>query len=101
MDGVIATNTTISRTGLEKSVVANETGGLSGAPLERRSDSIIDYLSLNLQGAIPIIGVGGITDQASAQAKFKAGASLLQIYTGFIYQGPKLISEALKASAEQ
>jgi len=101
MDGVIATNTTISRAGVEKSILVNEAGGLSGAPLERRSENIINSLSQNLQGAIPIIGVGGITDHASAQTKFKAGASLLQIYTGFIYQGPKLISEALKASAEQ
>ncbi|MBN4053287.1 quinone-dependent dihydroorotate dehydrogenase [Haliea sp. AH-315-K21] len=101
MDGVIATNTTISRTGVNDSVFANEAGGLSGVPLARDSTTIVSILQQNLQGTIPIIGVGGISDHASAQAKYKAGASLLQIYTGFIYQGPKLISEALTANGEQ
>lgn len=97
MDGVIATNTTISKDGLNESVLANEAGGLSGKPLAKQSESIVKILRKYLQGTIPIIGVGGITNQASAEAKFKAGASLLQIYTGFIYHGPKLISEALNA----
>lgn len=96
MDGVIATNTTISRTGLHESAMVNETGGLSGAPLAVKSTSIVKILKQNLQDAMPIIGVGGITDQASAQEKYDAGASLLQLYTGFIYQGPKLIEAALK-----
>lgn len=97
IDGVIATNTTISRTDLRESESSNETGGLSGAPLASRSTSIIKILNQHLQNTIPIIGVGGIMDTLSAQDKFKAGASLLQIYTGFIYHGPKLIEEALKA----
>ena len=100
MDGVVATNTTISRKGLNETLLADETGGLSGEPLATQSESIVKILRNHLQGAIPIIGVGGITDQASAQAKLKAGASLLQIYTGFIYKGPKLIGEALKAKQE-
>ena len=100
MDGVIATNTTISRDGLYESTLTNEAGGLSGKPLANQSVSIVKILRKYLQGTIPIIGVGGITDQASAEAKIKAGASLLQIYTGFIYHGPNLISEALKGKAE-
>ncbi len=100
MDGVIATNTTIHRNGIDESALANEAGGLSGAPLAGPSENILNILSEHLQSAIPIIGVGGITDYASAEAKYKAGASLLQIYTGFIYQGPMLISEAMKASGE-
>ncbi|MDG2091543.1 MAG: quinone-dependent dihydroorotate dehydrogenase [Gammaproteobacteria bacterium] len=100
MDGVVATNTTISRQGLNETVLVNEAGGLSGEPLAAQSESIVKILRNHLHGTIPIIGVGGITDQASAQAKLKAGASLLQIYTGFIYKGPKLIGEALKAKQE-
>ena len=100
MDGVIATNTTISREGLTEPVLTNEAGGLSGEPLARQSESIVKILKKDLQGAIPIVGVGGITNEHSAQAKFKAGASLLQIYTGFIYHGPKLIGEALKAKKD-
>ncbi len=95
MDGVIATNTTISRAGLHESIMANESGGLSGAPLAAKSTSIVRLLKQNLQNTMPIIGVGGITDYASAQEKFRAGASLLQLYTGFIYRGPKLIEEVL------
>lgn len=93
IDGVIASNTTISRNDVSTSVYAEETGGLSGLPLARLADNVIKVLHKNLQGAIPIIGVGGISTKASAQAKYKAGANLLQIYTGFIYKGPDLISE--------
>lgn len=100
MDGVIATNTTISRDGLYDSALAHEAGGLSGKPLANRSVLIVKTLRKYLQGTIPIIGVGGITDQASAEAKIKAGANLLQIYTGFIYHGPKLIGQALKEKDE-
>ena len=98
MDGVIATNTTISRSGVEDSVLHTEGGGLSGEPLEHASLRIVQSLQQHLRGTIPIIGVGGIHDQASAKNKYEAGATLVQIYTGFIYQGPKLITDAVKAS---
>jgi len=90
MDGVIATNTTLSRDGLEDRQ-AGEAGGLSGKPLQDRSTKVIELLCKTLQRQIPIIGVGGIDSVESAEAKLKAGASLIQIYTGFIYQGPGLI----------
>jgi dihydroorotate dehydrogenase len=99
MDGVIAGNTTISRAGVEDSAFSNEAGGLSGVPLEARSMDIVNKLNQHLRGTIPIIGVGGIHDYASAERKYKAGAELLQLYTGFIYRGPKLITEAIKASS--
>ena len=101
IDGVIATNTTISRAGLHESVEANESGGLSGAPLAAKSTSIVRLLRQSLQSTMPIVGVGGITDHASAQEKYKAGASLLQLYTGFIYHGPSLIEEILAVGDEQ
>jgi dihydroorotate dehydrogenase len=96
MDGVIATNTTISRPDLNASTLATESGGLSGAPLASMSTNIVKILSQYLQNTIPIIGVGGITNHQSAQEKYNAGASLLQVYTGFIYRGPKLIAEAVR-----
>lgn len=90
MDGVIATNTTLSRTGLS-SVHADETGGLSGLPLQDKSTHVIQQLSQALDGHMPIIGVGGIDSPESAKAKLEAGASLVQLYTSFIYQGPSLV----------
>tara|TARA_R110001583_G_scaffold67409_1_gene192707 strand:+ start:429 stop:1448 length:1020 start_codon:yes stop_codon:yes gene_type:complete len=97
MDGVIATNTTLERTGVKSSAVADESGGLSGAPLRQRSTEVIAALAQVLQGRLPIIGVGGICDGMDAREKIAAGASLVQIYSGFIYRGPKLISEAAEA----
>lgn len=88
--GVIATNTTISRDGLS-SENKNETGGLSGKPLTKKSTEIIRFLSENSQKAFPIIGVGGIHSAEDAIEKLEAGASLVQLYTGFIYEGPELI----------
>lgn len=96
IDGVIATNTTLSRAGVENSVFAHEAGGLSGAPFTEKSTAIITQLYALLQHRIPIIGVGGIMDVKSAQEKFTAGAQLLQIYTGFIYEGPVLIQQLVK-----
>lgn len=93
IDGVIATNTTISRLGIEHLPVARESGGLSGAPLTQRATAIIHQLHYLLQGAIPIIGVGGIMSVNDAQDKLKAGASLIQLYTGLIYQGPDLVKK--------
>ncbi len=95
IDGVCATNTTVSREQIESHPLASETGGLSGMPLQTLSTEIISSLYKNLQGEIPIIGVGGIHNAESAQEKLDAGASLVQLYTGFIYRGPKLISEIL------
>lgn len=97
VDGVIATNTTISREGVEHSVYANEAGGLSGAPVRDKSTAVIKVLARCLDGKIPIIGVGGILCGADAKEKIDAGASLVQLYSGFIYRGPGLIDEIVEA----
>jgi dihydroorotate dehydrogenase len=94
--GVIATNTTIERPNL-LSENKNETGGLSGKPLMDRSTEVIRFLSLHSQNAFPIIGVGGIHSVQDAMDKLEAGASLIQLYTGFIYEGPKLIKDINQA----
>jgi len=96
LDGIIATNTTINRDNL-KSVNKNELGGLSGKPLTSRSTEVIKFISKNSNKTIPIIGVGGINTVADALEKFDAGADLIQIYTGFIYEGPNLIKSINKA----
>lgn len=97
IDGVIATNTTISRSGIEYLPVAQESGGLSGAPLTQRATAIIRQLHDLLQGAVPIIGVGGIMSADDAEDKLKSGASLVQLYTGLIYRGPDLVKEIARA----
>ncbi|APG58915.1 quinone-dependent dihydroorotate dehydrogenase [Christiangramia salexigens] len=94
--GVIATNTTISREGL-KSADKNEMGGLSGKPLTKRSTEVIRFLSEKSGKAFPIIGVGGIHSAEDALEKLEAGASLVQLYTGFIYEGPALIKQINQA----
>ena len=94
--GVIATNTTISRSGL-KSCNQTETGGLSGKPLTSRSTEVIRFLSQKSNKAFPIIGVGGIHTAEDALEKLEAGASLIQLYTGFIYEGPALVKKINKA----
>ncbi len=94
--GLIATNTTISREGLQ-SENKIETGGLSGKPLTSRSTEVIRFLSEKSNKAFPIIGVGGIHSAKDALEKLEAGASLVQLYTGFIYEGPKLVSDINKA----
>ncbi|WP_418509534.1 quinone-dependent dihydroorotate dehydrogenase [Corallibacter sp.] len=96
IDGVIATNTTISREGL-KSENKKEIGGLSGKPLTNRSTEVIRFLSEQSNKAFPIIGVGGIHSAKDALEKIDAGADLVQLYTGFIYEGPKLIRDINKA----
>src|SRR5690625_1456012 len=96
IDGVIATNTTIGREGL-KSTNKKEAGGLSGKPLTARSTEVIRFLNKSSKGEFPIIGVGGIHSADDALEKLDAGASLVQLYTGFIYNGPKLIAEINKA----
>jgi dihydroorotate dehydrogenase len=97
IDALIATNTTISREGVEGDPQSPEAGGLSGRPLMARSTAVLGKLSRALGGAVPLIGVGGITTGADAHAKIAAGASLVQIYTGFIYRGPGLIGDARRA----
>lgn len=96
--GVIATNTTISRKGLvSQASLVNQTGGLSGKPLTNRSTEVIRFLAEKSNHAFPIIGVGGIHSVADALEKLDAGASLIQLYTGFVYEGPKLIKDINKA----
>lgn len=96
IDGVIATNTTLDRTLVEGMKFANEAGGLSGRPLQSRSTEVIKQLYQELGEQIPIIGVGGIDSYISAKEKLLAGAKLVQLYSGFIYQGPKLVSDIVK-----
>lgn len=93
LDGVIATNTTLARDVVKTHPLANEAGGLSGAPLTTRATEVIAALRAALPASIPIIGVGGVLSAADAKAKLNAGASLVQLYTGLVYRGPALISE--------
>lgn len=98
IDGVIATNTTIARTNLKSSILLSEQqGGLSGKPLKDRSTEVIRFLAEKSNNAFPIIGVGGIHSAADAIEKLDAGASLIQLWTGFVYEGPSLIKEINKA----
>ncbi|MDD2159547.1 quinone-dependent dihydroorotate dehydrogenase [Pseudomonas sp. MIL19] len=99
MDAVIATNTTLSREGVHGLECADEAGGLSGAPVRDQSTHIVQVLASELKGRLPIIAVGGITEGKHAAEKIAAGASLVQIYSGFIYKGPALIREAVDAIA--
>ena len=97
IDGVIATNTTLSREGVEGLEHGEEMGGLSGAPVKEKSTEVIKLLAKALDNKLPIIGVGGISNGADAKEKIDAGAKLVQVYTGFIYQGPELIKDVIKA----
>jgi dihydroorotate dehydrogenase len=97
IDGVIATNTTISRDAVRGLQHENEAGGLSGAPVLALSTSVVRQLHGELGDALPIIGVGGIFSGADAQAKMTAGASLVQLYSGLIYRGPALVRECAAA----
>jgi dihydroorotate dehydrogenase len=101
IDGVIATNTTLSRDGVAQLPHGAETGGLSGAPVRDKSTAVIRLLAKELQGALPIIGVGGILYGADAAEKIGAGASLVQLYSGLIYRGPALIRECCTALRAQ
>jgi dihydroorotate dehydrogenase len=96
MDGVIATNTTLSREGVESSPHAQEAGGLSGAPLRTKSTKIIKALATELAGELPIIAVGGILNGDDAAAKIEAGAALVQIYSGLIYSGPAIVRDCVR-----
>ena len=97
IDGVIATNTTIGRDGIDQSPHKDEAGGLSGAPLTEKATQTIRNLSKHLGGKLPIIGVGGIMTGKDAADKIAAGASAVQMYSGFIFAGPKLISDSINA----
>jgi len=99
IDGVVATNTTVSRDGVAGQPHADESGGLSGAPLRERSNRVIARLRRALGAGVPIIGVGGVMSADDARAKRAAGADLVQLYTGFIYRGPTLVTEAARALA--
>jgi dihydroorotate dehydrogenase len=99
MDAVIATNTTLDRSAVADSPYANEAGGLSGAPLTDMSTEVIRLLADELKGRMPIIGVGGIFSGADAADKIASGASLVQLYSGFIYRGPELVRECADAIA--
>lgn len=96
VDGVIATNTTFSRKGVEGLEHCDETGGLSGRPVFEASNQVLKTMIDQVDGQFPVIGVGGICSAEDAAEKMKAGASLVQIYSGFIYRGPRLVSEIAK-----
>lgn len=97
VDGVIATNTTVARDGVEGSPHAGEAGGLSGRPLLAQATAVLRKMRTRLPESIPMIGVGGILEGADAAAKMAAGASLVQVYSGLVYRGPALIGECVDA----
>jgi dihydroorotate dehydrogenase len=98
VDALIATNTTLSRRGVEGLPHANEAGGLSGRPLRERATEAIRVLARELDGALPIIGCGGILSGEDAKEKIDAGAALVQLYTGLIFRGPALVAECVRAT---
>lgn len=98
VDAVIATNTTIDKSSVSGSAFGQEEGGLSGAPVRQQSTHVIATLANALSGKVPIIGVGGILSGSDAQEKLKAGASLVQLYSGLIYRGPELVTETVQAA---
>jgi dihydroorotate dehydrogenase len=103
-DGIIVSNTTLSRDGLKDSVFAHETGGLSGCPLFARATRMLAQIYKLTKGTLPLVGVGGIDSGETALAKIEAGASLLQLYTGLVFEGPQLIGrikQALTAAIER
>jgi dihydroorotate dehydrogenase len=98
VDGLIATNTTVSREAVAALPYGSEEGGLSGAPLRERATGVLREFSALLKNEVPLIGSGGIMSGADAREKFAAGASLVQIYSGLVYRGPRLIAECVSAS---
>lgn len=97
VDGVIATNTTVSRIAVQEDPLARESGGLSGEPLMNKSTAVLRMLRTRLPDSIPLVGVGGIMSGADAAKKTAAGASLVQLYTGLVYRGPALVGECVEA----
>lgn len=100
IDALIATNTTLSRTGVENLPHGGEAGGLSGAPVREKSTAVLRALAQKLDGKVALIGVGGITEGRHAKDKIDAGAQLVQLYSGLIYRGPALVADAARALAE-
>ena len=100
IDALIATNTTLDKSAVQGLRYADEQGGLSGMPLTQHATEVIRQFRADLDSNIPIIGVGGVMSGEAAQAKLAAGASLVQVYTGFIYQGPELIKQCIQATKE-
>ncbi len=98
IDALIATNTTLDKSAVQGLRHADEQGGLSGMPLTQHSTEVIRQFRADMDSSIPIIGVGGIMSGADAQAKLAAGASLVQVYSGFIYRGPELVKECVEAT---
>jgi dihydroorotate dehydrogenase len=92
LDGIVATNTTLDHS----SIKLKETGGLSGAPVRKRSNQVIRFISRETTGKLPIIGVGGVFNRADYLEKLEAGASLVEVYTGFIYEGPRIVGHLLR-----
>ena len=104
LDGLVATNTTISRDGLnidQSQLASIGAGGLSGLPLKDKATEIVRYISTRSNGAIPIIASGGIFDGQNAKEKLDAGATLLQVWTGFIYEGPGIVKKICKAIKDE
>ena len=100
--GVIATNTTVSRSGLKtRLALANETGGLSGAPLRATANDACRLLFTHLGGRVPIVGVGGVFTADHAYERIRAGATLVQLYTGLIYEGPGVVPRIVTGLAER
>ncbi|MEZ7205197.1 quinone-dependent dihydroorotate dehydrogenase [Pseudoalteromonas sp. DY56-GL79] len=97
IDGVIATNTTLARDAVENLTHGNEAGGLSGRPVREKSTHVVSELKRITDGKLPIIGVGGIDSAESAKEKFSVGADLIQVYTGFIYEGPALVKKIVSS----
>lgn len=100
IDALIATNTTLSRSGVENLPHGGEAGGLSGAPVREKSTAVLRALAQKLDGKVALIGVGGITEGRHAKDKVDAGAQLVQLYSGLIYRGPALVADAARALAE-
>jgi dihydroorotate dehydrogenase len=98
IEAVIATNTTLSREGVEHLPHGKESGGLSGAPVFEKSTAVVKKLAVALAGELPIIAAGGVTDGSRAKAKLEAGAALVQVYSGLIYRGPQLVKECVAAT---
>ena len=101
MDGIIATNSTTGRVGVKASPLVDEAGGLSGAPLTDRATWVVQQIREQIGGKLPVIGAGGIMSAKDALNRLRAGADLLQIYTGFVYHGPRLIRDILRALAAE
>jgi dihydroorotate dehydrogenase len=95
MDGVIVTNTTLAREGLG-SEHRDESGGLSGSPLRLRSESVLCQVVKRVNGKIPVVSAGGIMNREDAQRRLELGATLIQVYTGLIYQGPGLVKKIMR-----